>query len=579
VETEGDTVLDVGLHALENLASGLDGKNDGGETWGEEDNIGGGLGSLRGTLDGNTTVRLLERWSIVDTVTSHGSQVTTLLEHLDDLVLVLWENLCETVGTLNEIVLHSAGKTTVDELGRVVNLGTESKHLASLLGDSDSVTSQHLDWDTKSLSLNNGLGSVVTWRVEHRKHTEENPWLVVLPVGDTEGTETTAGELGGLVAEESGLLLTGGGKVEDGLWSTLGAFVAVTTESADGDNTLGDRVERSEFLSLPVVLEDVACLGVALEGKDGDLVNWVEGLDVVGRGESGDGHHPVDVLALGDERLTDGKLVSGKSTGLVGTEDINTGKGLNGGKLLNDSLLLGEVSSTDGEGGGGDDWETDWNTDNKHDKSNGEKGLGGLLWSGNAHVAEETTDPGDENPEDDEDEKSRSDGVHDSLEVTLVLGALNKHGGATDEGVLSGGEADSVGLSTLATGSVVDDIAHELVNSEGFSGDGRLVGSDERVTLFGDTLLTLLTILLFSWLLLWVEQVLFAEFLVLGKVLWDIVVADNTGIDRDGLTFLDDDLEIVVLGGETVMSRGSGYSQCHLGRAHEREYQTPDHHG
>ena len=67
VKTEGDTVLDVGLHTLENLTSGLDGKNDGGETRGEEDDIGGGLGSLGGTLDGNTTVRLLERWSIVDT--------------------------------------------------------------------------------------------------------------------------------------------------------------------------------------------------------------------------------------------------------------------------------------------------------------------------------------------------------------------------------------------------------------------------------------------------------------------------------------------------------------------------------
>jgi len=48
--------------------------------------------------------------------------------------------------------------------------------------------------------------------------------------------------------------------------------------------------------------------------------------------------------------------------------------------------------------------------------------------------------------------------------------------------------------------------------------------------------------------------VLFAEFLVLGKVLWSIVVADNTGIGWDGLTFLDDDLGNV-LAGRTMVNR------------------------
>jgi H+-transporting ATPase len=33
-------------------------------------------------------------------ITSHGSQVTTLLEHLDDLVLVLGEDLSETISLL-----------------------------------------------------------------------------------------------------------------------------------------------------------------------------------------------------------------------------------------------------------------------------------------------------------------------------------------------------------------------------------------------------------------------------------------------------------------------------------------------
>ena len=285
------------------------------------------------------------------------------------------------------------------------------------------------------------------------------------------------------------------GEVEHGLRCTLGTNVSDTVLFDFSSDTLGDWVKRCELDSSPALLKNVTSFGVTLQCKNGDLVDGVERFDVVGRSKSGDSHHPVDVLALSDERLTDGKLVSGKSTSLVGTEDINTGKGLDSSELLDNGLLLGEVGGTDGESGGGDDWETDRDTDDKHDKSNGEESLGRLLWSSDTHVAEETTDPGDENPEDDEDKKSRSDGVHDSLEVTLVLGALNKHGGTTDERVLSGGETDGVALSTLATGGVVDDIAHELVNSEGFTGNGRLVGSNERDTLVGDTLVVLILLL------------------------------------------------------------------------------------
>jgi hypothetical protein len=70
--------------------------------------------------------------------------MTTLLQHLDDLVLVFGEDFGETVGALDKIVLGGAGETAVDELGGVVNLGTESKHFAGLLGNGDSVTTVDL---------------------------------------------------------------------------------------------------------------------------------------------------------------------------------------------------------------------------------------------------------------------------------------------------------------------------------------------------------------------------------------------------------------------------------------------------
>lgn len=71
--------------------------------------------------------------------------MTTLLEHFDDLVLVLGEDLGETIGTLYQIMLCSTGKTTVDELSRVVDLCTQCQHFASFLSDSDSITTAMTD--------------------------------------------------------------------------------------------------------------------------------------------------------------------------------------------------------------------------------------------------------------------------------------------------------------------------------------------------------------------------------------------------------------------------------------------------
>lgn len=542
VKAEGNTVLDVCLHTLENLAGSLDGKDNSGETWGKENDIGGGLGSFGGTFDGDTTIGLLERWSIVDTVTSHGSQVTTLLQHLDDLVLVFGENFSETIGTLDEIVLSGTGQTTVDELLRVVDLGSEGKHLASLLGDGDSITSQHLDWDTELLSLDDGLGGIFTRRVEHREHTKEDPRLVILLVGDTEGTETTAGEFSSLLLEEICGFARALGEVEDSLGCTLGAGETVAAESADGGDTLGHGVKRSEFLGLPVILQDVTSLGVALEGQDGDLVDGVERLDVVRRRESSASHHPVDILAFGDVRLTDGELVSSESTSLVRAEHIDTGKGLDSSKLLYDGLLLGEVGSTDSQGGGCDDRQTDGNTNNEQDQDVFEESVVRVFWSSELEVAEETTNPGSENPEHDENQESRTDAVHDGLEVTLILGALDEHSSATDERVLCGGSGNGVGLSTLATSGVVDNISHELVDGERLSSDGRLISGNDGVTLVSNALaLVTLGILRASWVLFWVQSMLLAQLLVLLEVLWVFVVANETSVGGADLTFLNDD--------------------------------------
>ncbi len=104
MDRQGDTVDDVGVHAVENLAGGLEGIDDGTETRGKEDDIGSRAGSVGSTLDGNTGIGLLQGRRIVDTVTGHGNKVTTLLKNLDDVVLVLGEDLGETISSLDEIV-------------------------------------------------------------------------------------------------------------------------------------------------------------------------------------------------------------------------------------------------------------------------------------------------------------------------------------------------------------------------------------------------------------------------------------------------------------------------------------------
>ncbi|KAI6775847.1 hypothetical protein HG530_002605 [Fusarium avenaceum] len=85
------------------------------ETWREEDNIGCGLSGLTSTLDRNATVGFLKRRCIVDSVSRHGSQMSSLLEHLNDCVFVFRVDLCEAVRTLNEIMLNTPGQTTMDE--------------------------------------------------------------------------------------------------------------------------------------------------------------------------------------------------------------------------------------------------------------------------------------------------------------------------------------------------------------------------------------------------------------------------------------------------------------------------------
>jgi hypothetical protein len=179
---------------MEDLARSLKSIDDSTETRSEEDNIGGRTSGIRGTLDSNTSISLLQRGSIVDTVTSHSNEVTTLLENLDDVVLVLGENLSETIGSLNEIVNLRTGHVTTATKTKtlsVVDVGTETELTGSLTGNTDGVTSKHLDGETQALGFIDSAGGVVSRRVRAGHDSENLPSTLTSLASNTERSEAT----------------------------------------------------------------------------------------------------------------------------------------------------------------------------------------------------------------------------------------------------------------------------------------------------------------------------------------------------------------------------------------------------
>ena len=255
-------------------------------------------------------------------------------------------------------------------------------------------------------------------------------------------------------------------------------------------------------------------------------------------GNGGDSHHPVDVDTFVDVRLTDGELVGGQSTSLVRAEDIDTSKRLDSSELLDNSLTLSEVGGTDSQGGSGDDRKTDGDTNDQENQGVVQQVVVAVLRGSDLQVTVETTNPGSENPEHDENQERSTNAVHDGLEVTLVLSTLHKSSGLTDERVTSSSSDNTVGLTTLATSGVVANVGHVLVDSERFTSDGGLVNSKERNTERSLNVVIVIVFLLLESVLVGGGHVLLVGLVHLGLG----VVTDQTNITRDDGTFLDDDL-------------------------------------
>ena len=151
---------------------------------------------------------------------------------------------------------------------------------------------------------------------------------------------------------------------------------------------------------------------------------------------------------------------------------------------------------------------------------------------------EETTNPCGQNPEDDENQQRRPDHVHDSLEMTLILGTLDERRGLANEGTSSRFSDDRVGLATLATGSIIADVTHILVDSQGLSSDGRLIAGDDGIP---DVMV--LVVIRVSVVLGVMFLGVFDEFLELFKSSWVVKVADQFGLAGNDGAFFEDELQ------------------------------------
>jgi hypothetical protein len=482
VQGKSDTVDNVGVHAVENLAGSLQGIDDGTKTRSKEDDIGSRASGVRGTLDGNTSVSLLQRRSIVDTVTSHGDEVTTLLENLNDGVLVLGEDLGETISSLDEIVdlgtWHVTAATETKTLS-VVDIGAETELARSLTGNANGVTSKHLDGQTENLGLVDGAGSIVTGRVRAGHDTENLPSTLTTLAGNTEGAETTGSEVGDAVLVGLVNVIGDGVVLLDSLEhekrGTLDADDALALGGLDdGLDLLGDGVKGVELDNL-VLGQDTLGAGIVLQGLEESLVDGIDTLLLAGSSQASSKHQVIRLDTLNSVRLRQGELVLGQGTSLVRAENLNTSERLDGRQLLDDGLLLGKIGSTDSHGGGDDSGQTDGDTDDCDTEGEAEDiddSIGTV----------ERRHPDNEKSKDDEDEQNGANAVEDLSEVTSATSGLGHEGSsATDEGVVTSGSDDNKGLTTLDGRGGVAVVTLMLVDSERLASDGRLINLEEGV--------------------------------------------------------------------------------------------------
>ena len=182
-----DQVADELLSVVVNAATLLDGRLDRGEVVIGKNHVGGELSDISTGTHGDTDVTLLERRSVVHTVTSHGNNLTSGLQKIDKLALVSRLSTGEERSGAGSLELISFTKsielTTSVALAGEIFIGTKDTNLsADSLGSVLVVTGDDDDTNTSVAALDDAVCDLRTGRVEHTNKTEKSHALFKLRV-------------------------------------------------------------------------------------------------------------------------------------------------------------------------------------------------------------------------------------------------------------------------------------------------------------------------------------------------------------------------------------------------------------
>ena len=152
---------------------------------------------VRRAGNGDAGIRLLQGRRIVHAVAGHADDVAVLLEHFDDVILVLRENLGEAVRLFDGLV-QLAG--LVDVLVSANMLASrmfvpKPDLLGDFLADGDLVARDHLHADAHFLGGGDGGLRVFARRIGQRQHAEELPGSLLVrcarrPASESRGRRT-----------------------------------------------------------------------------------------------------------------------------------------------------------------------------------------------------------------------------------------------------------------------------------------------------------------------------------------------------------------------------------------------------
>lgn len=296
-DDEGDVggkhVLDELLDVVEDAAAFLDGVEDGGEVIVSENDIRGLLGDVRAVeTHGNTDISVLQRGTVVDTITSHGNVAATAVQSLNHSDLGLGRASGNDKGKLRhgielgisemvEIVGshdHSAGNVLADE-SHALRRGNDGDVAGNGTGSLRVVTSKHVHGDTGLVALLHTVAGLGTGRIVDTDEAVEGEVLLEVETvhgdgeilreagdgglaGESEDTETETGH--GLHVLQDGLGLVGA----EGL-----VGIAVLHRDTGAENSLDSALGEHVVDAGGLVLEDDGhLLDLRVEGELSKLV-------------------------------------------------------------------------------------------------------------------------------------------------------------------------------------------------------------------------------------------------------------------------------------------------------------------